>query len=157
MARHFTLLGKRRAQAEGDEPEDDENTPEAAAEDGAGPEDDDTGNPEAADGEDDEDEGGGEMSAEQVRVNAILEAPAAKGREDLAKHLALKTQMPAKDAIAALKAAPVAKGDRLDRAMAAQTAPSLGRGGGAGGGADSPRAGLHAAVQRQISKIKPAA
>ena len=156
--------GKHRAQAEGDEPEDEEDTA-AAAEDDADPEDDED-DPEAADGEDDGDgedddedaDGGGEMSGGKKRIRAILNAPEAKGRSELAQHLALETNMSAKAARRVLAKSPQEKGSRLDQAMAAQKPASLGRGGGAGGGgADGLRAGLHAAVQRQISKIKPAA
>ncbi len=44
--------------------------------------------------------------AERQRVAAILDAKEAKGREDLARHLALHTDMKPEAAIAALAAAP---------------------------------------------------
>lgn len=45
-------------------------------------------------------------AAASARIAAILDAPEAKGREDLARHLAFKTQTPAADAVSLLAAAP---------------------------------------------------
>lgn len=45
-------------------------------------------------------------AAASARIAAILDAPEAKGREDLARHLAFKTQTPASDAVGLLAAAP---------------------------------------------------
>jgi hypothetical protein len=53
------------------------------------------------------------QTTERIRVGAIIGAPEAKGREELARHLALETDMPAEQAIAALKKAPIEKTSRL--------------------------------------------
>lgn len=109
--------------------EDDEEDEEKAAEATAADDDDD----------DEEDEDEPPMAAatragrraERQRIGAILRHAAAVGREGLAMHLAFETGMAAKDAIAALKAAPEAA-DRpatgalgLDQAMAAAGIPDV--------------------------------
>jgi|SRR5579885_2688290 len=59
--------------------------------------------------------------AAQDRIKAILSSKEAKGREDLANHLAFNTEMAADDAIVTLSAAPKAAeqkpGSRLDALM----------------------------------------
>ena len=89
-------------------------------------------------------------AAERTRIGAILDAPAAKGREAQARHFAFKTAMSAEDALAALAVAPAAAESEspLDRAMATQDQPRLGAGAPAEGRA-APRAvdtaGIYAA------------
>ena len=84
------------------------------------------------------------------KASAILDAPAAKGREAQARHFAFKTAMSAEDALAALAVAPAAAESEspLDRAMATQDQPRLGAGAPAEGRA-APRAvdtaGIYAA------------
>lgn len=63
--------------------------------------------------------------AAKSRVQAILTAPEAKGREALAQHFAFETEMPAASAIAALKAAPQATGGLATRMAAHDQAPGL--------------------------------
>jgi capsid assembly protease len=69
-------------------------------------------------------------TAERARIGAILDAPAAKGREAQARHFAFKTGMSAEDALAALEVAPAAAASEspLDRAMATQEQPRIGAG-----------------------------
>lgn len=73
------------------------------------------------DEEDDEDKTPAASAAgtERRRIAAILDAPEAAGREGLARHLALETDMAPKPAIAVLQAAPAAsaKGGLLAAAM----------------------------------------
>ena len=89
-------------------------------------------------------------TAERTRIGAILDGPAAKGREAQARHFAFKTTMSAEDALAALAVAPAAVESEspLDRAMATQEQPRLGAGAPADGRA-APRAidttGIYAA------------
>jgi hypothetical protein len=45
---------------------------------------------------------------EKQRIASIINHPAAKGREALAQHLALETNLPAETAIATMQAAPAA-------------------------------------------------
>jgi hypothetical protein len=48
-------------------------------------------------------------TAERKRVASILTSAAAKGREDLAQHLALRTDLAVPAALAALEAAPLSQ------------------------------------------------
>lgn len=68
------------------------------------------------------------------RIKAIVRSDEAKGREDLANHLAFETDMPAEAAVAALKAAPKG-GEASDLARLDARAPSFALGGDAGRGA----------------------
>ncbi len=109
---------KKTPKAAEDEPKDDPETD---------PEDD----PKAEDGEsDDEDEdekdAGKKAAAVKRRIAAILNATEAKGRDGLARHLALETDLSVEDAIKALAASP--KGAGLDAAMAAVGSTPLGSG-----------------------------
>ena len=72
-------------------------------------------------------------AAERARIAAILDAPAAAGREAQARHFAFRTAMTPADAVAALEVAPVAaapEASPLDRAMTTQDSPRLGASGG---------------------------
>lgn len=52
----------------------------------------------------------GAASTERDRLSAILTGPDAKGREELARHLAFETDMEPESAIAILRSAPKANG-----------------------------------------------
>lgn len=68
--------------------------------------------------EDDEDEAAPAAKSERKRISAIVNSQAAVGREKQAAHFAFNTNMSAKAAISALKAAPKASGQSaLSRAM----------------------------------------
>lgn len=119
-------------------PEDDENTP-PAEDDEAKPGDNSAPKPDPADqAEDDEAEAPAESAPSdkpvKARIAAILGSAQAKGRDDLAKHLALNTDLSAKAAIAALAAAPktIASVNPFAAAMAANAGPDLGAGGDVG-------------------------
>lgn len=93
--------------------------PAAAPGDGADPNDpNDPNEPDETDDPNQDDQpadGSPAAREERRRVASILEAPEAKGREQLANHLALHTSMSPAQARKALKAAP--KGGTLDAAM----------------------------------------
>ncbi len=81
---------------------------------------------------------------ERARIAAIVASPEAKGREQIANHLAFETDLSAERALAALKASPIGLAplpkNPIDR------------------GADADRlAALDAAIDRQIAKHRPAA
>lgn len=59
---------------------------------------------------------------ERTRIAGILNAPEAKGREGLARHLAFETDVEVDVAIKLLKAAPKANGARTGRLDAAMRA-----------------------------------
>lgn len=85
------------------------------------------------DAEDEDDKETAKASGERARISAILTSKAAAGREALAQHLALSTNLSAKQAIATLKASPKAgaqkKGDGgFDAAMRAVGNPDVGAG-----------------------------
>ena len=141
---------------DGTVPGEDEDAP--AAEDDA----DDTADPAAEDGmddvEDDADEEGGmdaTARAEQRRISAIMDAPEARGREALARHLAFKTRQTPAQAIAALKAAPVASARRGLGADPAIGAAAPGRSGANGGAAaaNDRDAGLVAAAKARAQAL----
>ncbi len=95
--------------------------------------------------------------SERARISAIINAPEAKGRENLAQHLAFNTDLAPAAAIDMLKAAPVAtapeRTSRLDGKVPAPKVDAI-----EGENADRDRsAGLHAAVVRQLGKrgLKP--
>lgn len=48
------------------------------------------------------------VATERIRMRAILNCPEAKGREELARHLAFQTDFPADQCLAMLDAAPTA-------------------------------------------------
>lgn len=66
---------------------------------------------------------------ERQRISAIVNAPEAEGRADLARHLAFETEMAADAAISVLKASPVANAaanqNSLDAAMASTEQPNI--------------------------------
>lgn len=66
---------------------------------------------------------------ERQRINAIVSAPEAEGRTELARHLAFNTDMSSEMAISVLKAAPVATvsnhQNSLDAAMATTEQPNI--------------------------------
>jgi signal peptide peptidase SppA len=101
---------------------------------------DDNGNGDDDDEEDDAEDEGEQtaQSAERARISAIVNAPEAKGRGKLAKHLAFETDMSAKDAIAALKASG-REGSLADR-MAGTKTPAIGSGGGDGSASEGDTA-----------------
>ena len=81
-------------------------------------------------------EAGAVRSQERERIQAIMSSDAAKGREDLARHLALATDTSPEVADAIMKAAPgsapsVAEPNRFDAAMRAAGNPAVGPDGGA--------------------------
>lgn len=81
--------------------------------------------------------------AAKERCKAILGSEEAKGCEAQAQFFAFDTDMPADQAVAALKVAPkstVAAANRFDAAMAANPNPQVGDGGGAKSLADDPAA-----------------
>jgi signal peptide peptidase SppA len=93
-------------------------------------------------------------TAERTRIDAIMSSEHASGREDLAKHFALKTGMSAEDAIAAMAAAPkaapvVAANPSADfsAAMASEN-PNVGLGG--EGGED---ANAEDTVEKRVARI----
>ncbi|QJR79612.1 S49 family peptidase [Alteromonas pelagimontana] len=67
---------------------------------------------------------------QKQRCAAILKAPEAEGRSDLAQHLAFNTDLSAEDAVAVMKASPesksAAQGNALDIAMSATEQPGIG-------------------------------
>lgn len=99
----------------------------ASASEGEAAEDDEDG---AGDEEDDE-ETSPEASLERKRIAAILDSPHARGRDGLARHLALNTGMSPKAAIAVLKASPNAAGALGQRmaGSAGNLAPAAANGG----------------------------
>ncbi len=104
------------ASAEDPDPEDEHDEPVASTEE------DET---EGDSGEEDEDAPSDKKAAgaERKRIAAILTSEAAAGREELARHLALETDMSPKAALAVLSASPsigVAGGGQLAQAMRAQ-------------------------------------
>lgn len=92
-------------------------------------------------------------TAAKERIKAILSDKNAKGREELANHLAFNTQMPAADAVATLAAAPKAAepktSSRLDALMEDEK-PAVNA---AEGGKSDLAAGLSAAVTGQLAKL----
>ena len=81
-------------------------------------------------------------SAERARIGAILTGENAKGRDDQAMYLALKTDMGAEAACGLLAASPLAvvgSGSALDRAMAGEITPVIGAGNGDEAAAAAPR------------------
>lgn len=90
--------------------------------------------------------------AERTRIASILGAEAARGRGDLALHLALETEMSAEQALKALGASPLASKGQLDRLMQGLAPnPKLGPAGGPPPSAD-PWAG---AVERLRARTAP--
>ena len=94
-------------------------------------------------------------TAERARIGAILDAPAAKGREAQARHFAFKTAMSSDDALAALAVAPEGQGESpLAHAMETVEQPRLGPGAPTDGRA-APRAidtaGIYAARAKASS------
>jgi hypothetical protein len=89
----------------------------------------------------------------QARIKSILTAKDAKGREELANHLAFNTAMSAEDAVATLAAAPkpqaAAPVSRLDTLMPGET-PKVAE----SAGKDSDASvGLAAALDRQLGRM----
>lgn len=80
---------------------------------------------------------------ERARIAAIVGAPEAKGREQIANHLAFETDLSAERAVAALKASPIGPAPLPKNPTDRE--------------ADADRlAALDAAVDRQIAKHRPA-
>ena len=69
------------------------------------------------------------VESERARIGAIIGADEAKGREELAKHLAFSTEMSAEMALATLKASPAksakATGSGFEQAMADMANPDI--------------------------------
>ena len=69
------------------------------------------------------------VETERARIGAIVGADEAKGREELAKHLAFSTEMSAEMALATLKASPAksteSTGSGFEQAMADMTNPDI--------------------------------
>lgn len=89
--------------------------------------------------------------AERERIDGILTCEEAKGRTELARHLALKTDMGVDDAKAVLASAPVEAGkaetDRLSTAMGTVKNPQVGPGEGESADAgDNPDANAAAMI-----------
>lgn len=105
-------------------------------------------NPASTDG--DGQGGGDSAAAAKVRVKAILDAPEAKACPNLARQLALDTDMEAGAAIKVMRAAEhdakSAPGNAFSRAMTAHAGPDLG----AGGGAESPKPGGLSAAREEL-------
>jgi signal peptide peptidase SppA len=85
------------------------------------------------------------VAAERARIHAIQSLPEATGRETLAAHFALQTDLPVEQAQAALAAAPtasvieaVATGNAFDKAMQASGNPQVGAEDTTGQGEDDP-------------------
>jgi hypothetical protein len=95
----------------------------------------------------------GDAKIERARIASIVNAPEAKGREGLAQHLAFNTEMSAPDAIAMLKAAPIAAAERTSRLDGKVPVPKVDAAEHADETANRS-AGLAAAVTRQLAKIK---
>lgn len=92
------------------------------------------------------------VASERTRIASILGAEAARGRGDLALHLALETDMAAEQAVKALGASPLASKGQLDRMMQGLAPnPKLGPAGGPAPSAD-PWAG---AVERLKARTAP--
>lgn len=76
----------------------------------------------------------GVRAGERKRISAIMDCDEAKGRESLARHFAMSTDMDAASAKAALKAAPMASAqhqqNRFDAAMTSAGNPQVGPDGG---------------------------
>lgn len=94
--------------------------------------------------------GGDSAAAAKVRVKAILAAPEAKACPNLARQLALDTDMEACAAIKVMRAAEhdakSAPGNAFSRAMTAHAGPDLG----AGGGAEGPKPGGLSAAREEL-------
>ena len=69
------------------------------------------------------------VKASQERIAAILGAPEAEGRQELARQLAFETELSAEAAVKALAAAPKAGVNPLAQAMGAVKNPAVGAGG----------------------------
>lgn len=89
-------------------------------------------------------------TGERARINAIVNAPEAKGRESLAQHLAFNTDLAAADAVAMLKAAPAAaeRSSRLEGKVPTPHVDAVER-----NETGDRSAGLSAALTRQLAKI----
>ncbi len=91
--------------------------------------------------------------AAQARIKAILTAPDATGRSELANHLAFNTAMSVEGAIATLKATPAQaaakQGSRLDTLMG-EHAPKVDA---VDSGKDGHVAALAGAVTRQLAQL----
>ena len=86
---------------------------------------------------------------ERQRIGAILNAPEAKGREALARHLACNTSLTAEAAVATLKAAaPEKPGGALASLMATQPNADIG----AGDSGGDPRPSLAASMRARFPK-----
>jgi hypothetical protein len=92
-----------------------------------------------------------EKQDERTRIGAIVSSPEAKGREGLAQHLAFNTELPAAEAVAMLKTAPVAAAERVSRLDGNVPAPHVDAVEHDASGDRS--AGLAAAMVRQLAKI----
>jgi len=98
----------------------------------------------------------GDAVAERARIGAIINAPEASGREKLANHLAFETTMSAEQAVAVLKASPVAAPAKTESGLAAamaKFAPHVDPEEGPADSAKERAAGLTGAVDRQLSRL----
>ena len=90
-------------------------------------------------------------AAERQRIAAIMDSPEAKGRENLAKHLAFNTSDSVAKAAAILKASPkAAQGSNFAANMAAVDNPTVGASAPA---ADPVLDGFAAATMRRYGKV----
>ena len=98
-------------------------------------------------------------ASERARIAAIVGAPEAKGREDLAQHFAFATGMAPKAALAALRKAPLGAAETgkpgLARRMASTAVPDTGAGGTAA--AATPAQALKARAARRRAEADRAA
>ena len=101
----------------------------------ATPDDEDQAADDAPETEDEEDAPETPDARERKRIEAIVTSPHAKGRDELARHFAFRTDMPADAALAALKDASSASGTLSQRMVSAaqpSVAPAAGGGKAAG-------------------------
>lgn len=88
-------------------------------------------------------------AAERSRIQAIVGAPEAKGREALAQSLAFDTDLAPEAAIKVMKAAPIEKASRLEGNVPNPKVQT----GDPGSDADGAKTALAGALTRQLAKL----